>query len=124
VHLFSEVYLERTSKLSVLGFEQFGMGDRLGSFSRVRRSEDKVHTKDSYWSVGTIYDPKELPGVSTTGPEVYWVLHGHTPAMDLLCVDATSIMDLCAVFESRPSGFEFKIAKPSQCGFEAPNRHK
>jgi hypothetical protein len=29
---FSEAYLERTSKLSVLGLEQFGMGDRLGSF--------------------------------------------------------------------------------------------
>jgi hypothetical protein len=29
---FSEAYLERTSKLSVLGLEQFGMGERLGSF--------------------------------------------------------------------------------------------
>jgi hypothetical protein len=29
---FSEAYLERTSKLSVLGLEQFGMGDRPGSF--------------------------------------------------------------------------------------------
>jgi hypothetical protein len=26
-----------------------------------------VHTKDSCWSVGTIYDPRELSGVSTTG---------------------------------------------------------
>jgi hypothetical protein len=32
VSSFSEAYLERTSKLSVLGFEQFGMGDRLRSF--------------------------------------------------------------------------------------------
>jgi hypothetical protein len=31
---FLESYLERTSKLSVLGLEQFGMGDRLGSFLR------------------------------------------------------------------------------------------
>jgi hypothetical protein len=31
---FSEAYLERTSKLSVLGLEQFGMGDRLKSFLR------------------------------------------------------------------------------------------
>jgi hypothetical protein len=30
-------------------------------------SEDKVRTKDSCWSVGTIYDPRELPGVSTAG---------------------------------------------------------
>jgi hypothetical protein len=29
-------------------------------------SEDKVRTKDSYWFVGTIYDPSELPEVSTT----------------------------------------------------------
>jgi hypothetical protein len=29
---FSEAYLERTSKLSVLGLEQFRMGDRLRSF--------------------------------------------------------------------------------------------
>ena len=29
---FSEAYLERSSKLSVLGLKQFGMGDRPGSF--------------------------------------------------------------------------------------------
>jgi hypothetical protein len=29
-----------------------------------------VRTKDSCWSVGTIYDPRELPGVSTTGPRI------------------------------------------------------
>jgi hypothetical protein len=29
---FSEAYLEITSKLRMLGLEQFGMGDRLGSF--------------------------------------------------------------------------------------------
>jgi hypothetical protein len=38
--------------------------------SRVRMSEDKVRTKDSCWSMGTIYDPRELPGVSTTGPGI------------------------------------------------------
>jgi hypothetical protein len=31
---FLEAYLKRTSKLSVLGFEQFWMGDRPGSFLR------------------------------------------------------------------------------------------
>jgi hypothetical protein len=30
-------------------------------------SEDKVRTKDSCWYVGTIYDPRELLGVSTAG---------------------------------------------------------
>jgi hypothetical protein len=29
-----------------------------------------VRTKDSCWSVGTIYDPRELPGVSIAGPGV------------------------------------------------------
>jgi hypothetical protein len=33
-------------------------------------SEDKVRTKDSCWSVGTIYDPRELPGVSIIGPGI------------------------------------------------------
>jgi hypothetical protein len=41
-----------------------------GKFSRVRMSEDKVRTKDSCWSVGTIYDPRELQGVSTAGPGI------------------------------------------------------
>ena len=39
-------------------------------FFRVRMSEDKVRIKDSYWSVGTIYDHSELPGVSTVCPEI------------------------------------------------------
>jgi hypothetical protein len=33
-------------------------------------SEDKVCTKDLCWSVGTRYDPRELPGVSIVGPEI------------------------------------------------------
>jgi hypothetical protein len=33
-------------------------------------SEDKLRTKDSCWSVGTIYDPRELRGVSTGGPGI------------------------------------------------------
>jgi hypothetical protein len=35
-------------------------------------SEDKVCTKASYWYVGTIYDPRELPGVSTADPGIGW----------------------------------------------------
>jgi hypothetical protein len=38
-----------------------------GKFSLVRMSEDKVRIKDLCWSVWIIYDPRELPGVSTTG---------------------------------------------------------
>jgi hypothetical protein len=33
-----------------------------------------VPTKDSCWSVGTIYNPRELPGVSTAGLGVDGVL--------------------------------------------------
>jgi hypothetical protein len=36
----------------------------------VRMSEDKVRTKDSCCSVGTIYDPSKLSIVSTTGPGI------------------------------------------------------
>jgi hypothetical protein len=54
----------------MLGLEQFGMGDRPGSFFRVCMSEDKVHTKDPVWSVGTIYDIRKLSGVSTVGLEI------------------------------------------------------
>jgi hypothetical protein len=36
----------------------------------VRMSENKVCTKDPGWSVGTIYDTRELPGVSTAGPRI------------------------------------------------------
>jgi hypothetical protein len=46
------------------------MGDRPRGFSRVRMSEDKVRTKDSCWFVWTIYDPSELPVVSTAGPVI------------------------------------------------------
>jgi hypothetical protein len=37
-------------------------------------SEDKVRTKDLCWSVGTIYDTRELTEVSTAGPRVDRVL--------------------------------------------------
>jgi hypothetical protein len=37
-------------------------------------SEDKVRTKDLCWSVWTIYDTRELPGLSTAGPGVDGVL--------------------------------------------------
>jgi hypothetical protein len=30
------------------------------------------HTNDSCWSMETIYDPRELIGVSTTGPRIGW----------------------------------------------------
>ena len=44
------------------------MGDRLGSSSRVRTSEDKVRRKDLCWSVRAVYILEELPDVS--GPSL------------------------------------------------------
>jgi hypothetical protein len=40
----------------------------------VRMSEDKVHTKDSCWTVGLVYNPRGLPEVSTAGSGVDEVL--------------------------------------------------
>jgi hypothetical protein len=37
-------------------------------------SEDKVYTKDLCGSVGMIYDPRVLPGVSIVGPRMDEVL--------------------------------------------------
>jgi hypothetical protein len=39
-------------------------------------SEDKLRTKDSCWSVGMVYGPRGLPGLSTTDTGVDVVLHG------------------------------------------------
>jgi hypothetical protein len=39
-------------------------------------SEDKVRIKNLCWSVWTIYDPSELPGVCTASPGIRW---GVTP---------------------------------------------
>jgi hypothetical protein len=41
-----------------------------GKFSRVRMSKDKVCTKDLCWSVGIIYDFRELTWVCTVGTEI------------------------------------------------------
>jgi hypothetical protein len=47
----------------------------------MRMSEDKVRTKDPCWSVGAIYDPRELSGVSTAGPGIG---RGVTPSLLVL----------------------------------------
>jgi hypothetical protein len=56
-------------------------------------SEDKVCTKDSCWSMGTIYDPRELSGVSTAGP---WIGRGVTQTSSLFSLVArlSSKLDL------------------------------
>jgi hypothetical protein len=55
----------------------------------VRMSEDKVRTKDPCWSMGTIYDPRKLPEVSTVRPgvdEVLQVVSKSTLAVSRVCV--------------------------------------
>jgi hypothetical protein len=54
-------------------------------------SGDKVRTKDSCWSVGTIYDPRELPGVSTAGPGI-----GHGVTSDIRA-DPRSFTRVCGL---------------------------
>jgi hypothetical protein len=52
-------------------------------------SEDKVCTKDLCWSMGMIYDPRELPGVSIADPGVDGVLQmvsEPTLAVSWVCV--------------------------------------
>ena len=44
------------------------MGDRPGSSSRVRTSEDKVRRKDLCWSMRAVYILEKLPDVS--GPDL------------------------------------------------------
>jgi hypothetical protein len=50
----------------------------------VRMSEDKVHIKDLCWFVRTIYDPRELSGVSTVGPGLDGVLQDSNVQIDIL----------------------------------------
>jgi hypothetical protein len=50
-----------------------------------------VHTKDPCWSVGTIFDPRELLGVSTTGP---WIGRGVTSGIR---ADPRDFTNLCGL---------------------------
>jgi hypothetical protein len=50
------------------------MGDRPGSFPGCAQVRTKVHRKDYGWSVGLVYDPRGLPGVTIARPGVAGVL--------------------------------------------------
>jgi hypothetical protein len=50
------------------------MGDRPGSFLGYSQVRTKVYRKDYGWSVGLVYDTRELPGVTTSRPVVTGVL--------------------------------------------------
>jgi hypothetical protein len=71
---FLDTYLERTSWLSVLVPDQSWDGWPTRKSSQVCMSEEKVHTKDSCWSVGTISGPRGPQRVSTASPRVDGVL--------------------------------------------------
>jgi hypothetical protein len=50
------------------------MDDRPESFSGCAQVRIKVHRKDYSWSVGLVYDPRELIGVTTVRRRVAGVL--------------------------------------------------
>jgi hypothetical protein len=60
----------------------------------VRMSEDKVRTKYSCWTVGTIHDPRKLSGVSIAGPGIGRVLHRFTSSLDPTHVGEPLALDL------------------------------
>jgi hypothetical protein len=51
------------------------MGDRPKSLPGCAQVRTKVCRKDFGWSVGLVYDPTGLPGVTTARPGVAGVLH-------------------------------------------------
>jgi hypothetical protein len=67
----------------MLGLEQSWDGWAIEKSFRVHMSEDKVHTKDSWWSVWMIYDPRGLSGVSTTDSGVDGLLQLYDRVGDL-----------------------------------------
>jgi hypothetical protein len=50
------------------------MGDRPESFLRCARVRTNVRRKDYGWFVGLVYDPRELPRVTTARTRVTGVL--------------------------------------------------
>jgi hypothetical protein len=50
------------------------MGDRPESFFECAQVRIKVYRKDYGWSVGLVYNPRGLSGVTTVRPEVAGVL--------------------------------------------------
>jgi hypothetical protein len=66
-NFFSESLSSKNSKVKRVWPR--AMGDRPGSSSRVRTSEDKVRRKDLCWSVRTVYVLDKRPDVSGPGLE-------------------------------------------------------
>jgi hypothetical protein len=64
-------------------------------------SEDKVHTKDTCWSMGTIYDARGLPGVSTAGSvvdEVLQVVSKPTLTVSWVCGLGVRVYGACRMW--------------------------
>jgi hypothetical protein len=55
------------------------MSDRPENFLRCARVRIKMCRKDYDWSVGLVYNPRELPGVTTARPGVAGVLQVFAP---------------------------------------------
>jgi hypothetical protein len=61
------------------------MGDQPGSFLRCAQVRTKVSRKDYGWSMGLVYDLRELPGVTTSRPGVAGVLHSGRDMIWYVC---------------------------------------
>jgi hypothetical protein len=72
---FPEAQLKRTLSLACLAQSNFRIGDRSESLPGCAQVRTKVCRKEYGWSVGLVYDPRRLPGVTTARPRVAGVLH-------------------------------------------------
>jgi hypothetical protein len=75
-----------------------------------------VRTKDLCWYVGTIYDPRELLGVSTAGPGNGWgvtkrlhhQLKPHLPGIDFILISVEQIPSPLQ-HKASPGAFTFSL---------------
>jgi hypothetical protein len=63
-----------------------------------------VCIKDSCWSVGTIYDPIELPGVSIAGPGIWTGCNRGDPRVGPTGHRERGEGELDGVLQRRPTG--------------------
>ena len=64
------------------------MGYLLGSFFGKRASEDKACCKDSYWSIGTVVDPKSNHYIGILRRHVYFEVHPSPIASHRQCLSS------------------------------------
>jgi hypothetical protein len=76
-------------------------------------SENKVHIKDSCWSVRIICDPRKLPGVSIVGSGVDVVLQALTTRPCVLCVFCPCVsLFACVEDDASDHGRTVRLSQP------------